>query len=319
MISMRRLVLLFVIAACTSDPPPPSGPGVTSHITSFEVPAASAPKLDLIVALDDTMPMAAYADRLVALGHTLAAGPSRDIHFVLTTTTGYEELESTPHYFAPPTQNFSGSLDDALANAFTLDLDKTAPPALLANMQSRVSTLPVNNFVRDDAYLAVLIVSASDDASATSDYAAWIKSLKPAAPDRIIVAAIAPASAPNIDALLAAFPNRTARVAITNSDWSAAIDAINSLYKTTLGVVCMPEPIDLLPDVAGAQIDCSVSGFDETNIEHVLPMCTDEAKPCWSIDRDPQICFEPEPSKLSLGGGFAWFYHPAIRGQCVTK
>lgn len=313
---MRWLALLLIVA-CTSDPSPTSGPDVTSHITSFEVPAAVAPKLDLVVAVDDTMPMAAYSAQLVSLGRALANGPSRDVHFVLTTTSGFEELESTPHFFAPPTQNFTGTLDAAFANAFMITLDQQAPPALLASMKTRVT--PLASFVRLDAYLAVLVVTASDDASAAGDYAGWLKSLKPDDPSHIIVAAIAPSSAPNIDAFLSAFPDRSGKFAITDSDWTPAVDAIGSFYKTTLGVLCMPDPIDLLPDVAGDQFDCSVSGFDEASLEHVLPACAEDDKPCWSIHRDPQVCFEPAPSKLDLGGDFAWYYHPAIRGQCVTK
>jgi hypothetical protein len=316
MTRVRALATLAVLVGCTSDPASPSGPDVESHITSFEVPAKVAPKLDLVVAIDNTMAIEAYDAQLSALADALAKGPPRDIRFLLTTTNTYEDLRSTPHFFAPPTQNFTGPIEAAIPFAFMFPHTNAAASGPLSFMKPQVGQ---SDFVRDDAMLAVLIVSTVDDASASDDYVAWLKSLKPNDPTMILVAAIAPSDAPKLDALLAAFPNRNTRIAITDRDWTPAAEFLGGFYKSTLGALCLPEPLDLLTDVDGDQYDCSVSAFDEGDVEHVLPACGSADEPCWSIRRDPQTCFEPEPSTLVLGGGFAWQYHPKIHGQCVTR
>lgn len=305
---MRTIIAftLIAFAGCTDDPAP-SGPGVTSHVTTYEFPARMPGALDLLFVVGDT------ANYDLGSLPTLVAEKLADIFHGfpdvrIATTSSDDVLELKTDVFGHHTQTFTGSLGDALATRLAPgDTD------VLARMQGAVS------FTREDAYLGVFTISAVDDTSADASYAANVEATK-ADPNDVIVSGIYKRPAPRLDAFLGEFPNRNTFTSIDSADLSPALEQLAQLQKTTLGVPCFEQTLDLDPNTPGNQVDCDVHAWDgETEISRI-PMCGD-ADPtsgsCWEIVADPQTCLSPPGTRFNLRGEWSWF-HPKVRLQCAT-
>jgi hypothetical protein len=303
---MRRLLILLALAGCADDPAP-SGPDVTSHVSRYELPPSPVSELDLLFVVGDTtnydvssIPAAADA----AIDELFDGFP--DVH--IATTSSADVLDMKTDFFGHHTQTFTGSLTDALAT-------RLAPgnSQVLARMQSAVS------FTREHAYLAVITITGVDDTSPDASYAATLKATK-TDPSNVVVSGIYKRPAPRLDAFQAEFANRNTFTSIDASDFAPAFEQLAQLQKTTLGLACVPQPLDLDPDLAGDQIDCAVSAYDGTTEVSRVPHCagSDPATgSCWEVI--PNIgCTEPGTGQLSLRGDWHRF-HPAIRWECVTK
>ncbi len=230
-------------------------------------------------------------------------------------------------------RNYTGSLADAfvqLADAGEAGCTYVRP---LAAARQALSGIPANaGFLRDDAYLGVVLLTNDDDCSfasssftggqldrsrcaasgelATVDrYVASLKALKPD-PDRVLVAGAflppaAPACAdarpaPRLDALLDAFPNRSRAVSICEPDLAELMMLFIPLIHP-IGPPCFGAPLlDTDPVAGGLQPECAAwyrHAADGDPVEEILPACQGDAPgPCYRIHRDPVSC---------LGGGEA--------------
>ena len=75
----------------------------------------------------------------------------------------------------------------------------------------------------------------------------------------MIVSGIYPAGSTRLDAFHAQFPNRSTVTSLDADDWSGAFDLIGQLYRGEFETGCVAKPLDLDPDTAGDQLDCTMT------------------------------------------------------------
>jgi hypothetical protein len=348
---MRHLIIVvsMLVCACTDDAPSGGGVTGTTHVATYWLPAITPPKLDLLFVIDDTTAMASHQAPLAALPAQIEAminsayGIPANYHFgVVTTdaaTNGVMHTSSQvlgayvvhDNTFSGPANNYQGSLASALSSLWPSAAASTASNQPLATTRAALDGNLANaGFLRDDAYLGFIMITASDDSSlgAIDDYAAFVKASK-SQPTNAIVSGVIPASASRLGAFHAQFPNRNEIESIDATDYANAFSIFTQIYKTTLGYACNAEPVDLDPDLAGPQYDCSFSWIEAGNgIEHLLPQCKgDVVAPCWEIvAADPKICVDANERAHVQTRGFTTSpsaygdpFHPEVRGQCIVN
>lgn len=342
----RGALLLSVLAACTDDAPSGGGPAVTAHVESYFLPAQSPPKLDLLFVIDDTAAMASHQAALQALPAQVdqviagAYGVSAHYHIGVVTTDaasgGAMRRSSTfdgafvihDATFTGPSNNYQGTLADAIASVWPDAATSTASNQPLATMRAALDGNVSNaGFLRDDAYLGIVTITASDDASSGTpeEYAGFLKAPKGDVGNVIVTGAIA-ANATRLAAFHAQFPNRSDVTSIDDADYTSVLELFTQLYKTTLGYACNKQPADLDPDTPGAQVDCSFV-WVESGVEHLLPPCGSTSQPCWEIVMaSPQICTDASAQAHLQTRGFTAStsaygdpFHPEVRGQCLVN
>lgn len=343
---MRTALLLVCCVACTDDGPSGGGTTGETHVETYQLPARVAPKLDLLFVIDDTTAMASHQTALQALPAMVEAGLASSTgvvaHYhlgVITTDaasggklrtsssvqgTFINHDEGT---FGGSPNNYTGSLAAALGSLFPSSAASNAQNQPLATTRAALDSNAFNaGFSRSDAYLGIVTISASDDASSSTpeEYATFLKSAE-TDPTNVIVSGVIPASATRLQTFHAQFPNRNDVSSIDASDYSGALDMFAQIYKTTLGYACNKEPADLDATTPGPQYDCSFVYIDGT-AEHLLRQCGTTTGPCWEfVVADPQICTDPALRAHLQTRGFTSStsssgdpYHPEVRGQCVV-
>lgn len=343
----HALCILVVCASCTDNGGGGGGIDGETHVETYELPAAVPPKLDLLFVVDDTTAMASHQQALAALPMQLelvlqsSYGVLANYHFGVITTdaaTGGNLRGSTAiadkyivhdTTFTGPANNYQGSLAGAVASLFPTSAASTASNQPLATMRTALDGNAANaGFLRSDAWLGIVTISATDDASlaAAADYANSLKETKTDASYVIVSGVFAP-SAARLGAFHAQFPNRSDTETIDSNDYVGALELFTQVYRTVLGYACRKEPADLDPELPGAQYDCSFVAIDN-GVESLLPMCgTTITAPCWEIVVDTMgICIEPTArAHLQTRGyttsmsAFGDPFHPAIRGQCIVN
>ena len=148
-------------------------------------------------------------------------------------------------------------------------------------------------FLRNDAGLAVIFISASDDAS-PFDLSRYVRFLTtPAAqggikvdPYDVVLLTIAPTTAMRLRAVVDA-AHTHADVDIVSPDWQAALTSLEPTIETELGPPCTNQ---LIPDPT--RPDCvavDVTAFpDGTTIQRILPPCSAGVTDCWQLVPDPR-------------------------------
>ena len=327
----RAVIALLAVAACFDPPPPSTDEYVESHVESFDLPAYPPPQVDLLVVIDDRPAITPYRTHVGSFATDLVAqlrsiyGGMPNMHIAVTTTTtralrmvaGMSEpfIADALEFDGTRPVNYQGTLESmmpALLDAGDTSAGTNAP---LEAMMSALTS--ANGFFRPSAYLAVIVISASDDASVDANYVTALKSVH-SDPLDVIVSGIYPSASPRLDTFFQSFPNRSAIVSIDAIDWTNAYAQLGQLLKTTLGLRCMIQPADVDPTTPGEQHDCHLAWFLDDDVEHVLPECTTNGpRPCWAVIVDKSLCFDDYV--LFDLDGFADPYHPAIRGECVVK
>jgi len=340
---MRRSLLLLALCSCTDDSGGGGGIDGTTHVETYELPAAIPPKLDLLFVIDDTSAMASHQQALGALPMQLeqtlqgAYASVANYHIGVVTTSDANLRRSTAipdpfivhdNTFSGPANNYQGSLASALASLLPGAAATTANQPL-ATMQAALGSNPANaGFLRGEAYLGVITISASDDASAGGiiDYASALKATK-SDPLNVVLSGVFDPNNPRLGAFHAQFPNRSDMETIASGDYVGALEIFTQLYRSVLGYACRNEPADLDPDLPGPQYDCSFVSIDG-GVEKLLPQCgTSVTQPCWEIVAgDASICTDPAMrSHLQTRGyttsmsAYGDPFHPAIRGQCIVN
>jgi hypothetical protein len=344
---MRMSIALVALAACTDDGASGGGVTGTTHVATYFLPALTPPKLDVLFVIDDTTAMATHQQPLAALPAQIeqlisgAYGVPANYQFGVVTTDAASGgvLRRSSAIAAPfivhdnsytgPANNYQGSLAAALSSLWPSGAAGTASNQPLATMRAAIDNHPANaGFVRAGAFLGIVTISASDDASlgAIDDYASFLKATT-SDPAQAIVSGVIPATASRLGAFHAQFPNRNEVESIDATDYASAFSIFTQLYKTSLGYACGEEPADLDPDLAGPQYDCSFVWI-EAGIEHLLPQCKGGySAPCWEIiAADPAICVEPDERAHLQTRGFTTSpsaygdpFHPEIWGQCIVN
>jgi hypothetical protein len=203
-------------------------------------------------------------------------------------------------------------------------------------------------FLREDAYLAVVFITASDDCSFGSTffdgvtagvdrsrcqthaaqlesidgYVQFLKGLK-TDPSKVIVSGVLGPSAPadaacdaqpaqRLHAFLSQFPNRSNEVSICAADPSEALALVGQLQRTTLAVPCWESTLaDVDPETPGTQFGCA-AWVEAEGYEATLPTCDTGRIPCYQIVEDPLAC----PS--GSGSSIQFKHPPGISGSWQT-
>lgn len=300
---MRRALIFVALVACT-DEPAPSGPNVTSHVASLELPPKVPGALDLMFVVGEL-----GAHDIGALATIVETEIPRwyDGFYDLRVVTSMGVLEMATDVYGHHTQSFSGSLAAALA------------PHLASGSSQVLATIPTKlEAVRANASFGVLIASAVDDMSPAVDYAAMIKATRTG----VAVSGLYQRPAPRLDSFLEAIPNANAFTSIDANDHAPAFTLFQQLQRTTLeGPPCVELPLDVDPNTPGDQVDCDVSALTEDGVElERIPLChgAPATGTCWELVADPQNCLTGDTRAFRLKGVWAR-YRPRIRWQCVVK
>jgi len=331
---MRSLLVPAVLLVACTQPAPPSTIEGTSHVVHMELPFGVTREIDLLFVIDDSPAMAAHQAnltanyaRLMTVLETMPLGLP-DVHIGVTTTDPADggRLRERPamseHFLASELlfdgsrqTNFTGDLGQAFTELASVGAAGSATTTPFDAIRLGISDAVNPGFIRPDAYLLVVVLTAGDDASAISpeQLASLLKTSK-SDPSKVIVAAALGAcdangrtatAAPRLSTLLEQFPNRSTRTAICDDDLSRVLELGGGLVKTTLGAPCVPVPLlDVNPDLAGTQPECAVwlTNRDQpTTDDLVLATCdSDHAPPCWRMIDDPAQCFDPPHQKFEL-------------------
>ncbi|HWO24759.1 MAG TPA: hypothetical protein VNO30_38725 [Kofleriaceae bacterium] len=237
-------------------------------------------------------------------------------------------------------RSYTGSLADAFVQLADVGAAGCAYARPLEAARRALTDNPANTgFLRKDAYLAVVLITADEDCSFGSslfvessldrskctaeaaslmpvaEYVAALQSIKPDHNKLMVLGGYRPAAAPacadtrpsaRLDAFLAAFPSRNQAVSICEPDLSELMEYPKFLEKVTLGVACFDAPlVDVDPSTAGLQAECAswyrYHGNDGVLTEDVIPACRGDAPgPCWKLTPDPANCFEADGSRVDF-------------------
>jgi hypothetical protein len=334
------LFCLLGVTGCFDVPEHP-GPLVASHVDYFEIPISGRPKLDLLFVIDRSTAMVPYRQDLVAkfggFADVLAAtgGGMPDVNIAVASAHAgdngaFRTTSRVDGAFVIDgmrdgvrVQNYTGDLGSLLAELADLGASESAPPRPLDVVSLAVAQ---PEFLRDNAFLAIVTIAATDDASAVAvgDAAGALKSLKSDAA-RVLVVGIYPESSSRLDAFLDQFPNRTAFTPIGAAD---PTEGFRDLFRPTSspgGVACLElTPSDIDPNTPGVQVDCVVELLDHaTGTISLVPRCTGDVTPCWDFEPESQYCGAGGGTdlafQLELGDEGMPYEGALIRGQCLVE
>jgi hypothetical protein len=255
-------------------------------------------------------------------------------------------------------RNYTGSLADAfvqLADAGAAGCTYARP---LEAMRRALAGNPANaGFLRDNAFLGVVLLTNDDDCSfgsasftgndldrsrcttdagslvAIDEYVAFLKSIK-GDPNRVyVMGGFAPPGAPTcadvrpaprLAALLDRFPDRSHAVSICEPDLGEVLGGIAQLPKVGLGAPCFSVPLlDVDPAADGLQADCASwysYGDGGALVEELVPACRGDAPgPCWQIRHEPQLCLDRELFDFRDPPRFGAGFEAEVIIECVSR
>jgi hypothetical protein len=321
----RAVIALFACAACAAEEPAPSEPVVTSHVEVAQYLEHPRPRFDMLVVVDNTQAMAPHQAKLLQLTANLASvinGTARgltDMRILVTTTDGGPSpvLTYEANWFGVHTSSFSGSLENALVPLVDVTVTATPSATPLATMRTALESSP--GFLRDNAGLVIVMISAADDASPSFDYVSYVKQLK-SNPANVVVIGIQPPSSPNLEAFFQGFTNRNASASLDGADYSPALELMRQLHRTTLEGSCLTPPADLDLETPGEQVDCIAMAWDDGKEMARVPMCNG-ADPvsgsCWEIVDGNESGCTGGYRGFALRGLWTWYLRPSIQVQCA--
>ena len=314
---MKRLASLLLLAAACTDPEAPTGDDVTSFVERREIPLGMNAMIDVLFVIDSSPSMAAAQTKLVgdyrAMIGALATTPgggTPDLHVgVITTDPGAGvvrggHLADITRFNWRIESNHTEPLADAFLARATVGASGSSETRPLEAMQRALSVDVNPTMWREDAYLAVVFLTAGDDrgTSEIAPVATWLKSLK-SDPGKILVTGafgacaengVTATAAPRLAAFLDQFPNRSLSTTLCASDLSPLTALTQQLYKTSLGLACIEHVAD------PARIDARLVD-PETDETLVYPVCASPTDTrCYSLDAnfgcvDGALAVHPHP------------------------
>ena len=330
---MRLALALSLLAVGCAEDPPRGGPAIDSHVESYDFPPTIAPELDLLIVLDHTTAMTSHQTDLAALPAAIASvfvtagGPDADAHIAVTTVDGtgafrqpatatdaFLALGFDVHY--ERAANYTGTLTDALAQLLDVGAAASVTAQPLASAKAALDANP--SFLRSHAFLGVVTITASDDASSGMilAYSDGLKARK-TDPTKIAVSGVYPAASTRLDSFQAQFPNRNSALDIETADFSQALGPISSLPSYVLGLPCGTEPADVDAATPGAQYECDLNAYFEDDTTLAIRQCKDDnsVAPCFSFS--VHVGCQNGTKRFDVTG-FPSRWRPAVRGQCVV-
>ena len=303
---MRTLIFAAVLAACSVDHTLEApGPHQTGTMTYSYLDGA-APKVDLLFVIDSSAAMTPYAaqvehtlELVASAAETRLRGPRANLHVGVLTgdmSAGGAmrriDLVDGPYMidrFTPSVdlRNYHTEFATTMMSLTSVGTAGATSVQPLAAIRAALDHDAQNaGFVRDDAALAIVVLSAADDASPgdPADYRAFVHSLKTDADDAMIAVA-----APNGSTRLSTF----AAGMIAPLDSESIVDFIfqNACVPDSTGegtpVTCLyGELLDTDETLPGVQPSCVVSDVGGT-----YAACgADGATPCYRITADTSTC-----------------------------
>ena len=302
---MRYALIAIVIAACADEPPfVKPEPVVQSHVDTYELYGQFPTTVDVLFVVGDLggRDISSLARTFEQLMPTWFDGFT-NIH--IATTSSSDVLEISTDILGQHTQNFDGSLADALAPRLTSGSTDVLARAVAAT-----------TFAHEQHYLAIVLVTASDDTSPPADYARELKFLK-SDPSDVFVTGLYGDSTPTLDAFHAAFPNRSTITSIDAADFAPAFELFKYMQRVIIPLPCFVLPTECT--------EFAVSAWTKDNVEIMqLPQCAGgdpESGTCWDIVPDPYCNIIPNerPRGVTRLRGFWGGWRPVTRWQCATK
>ncbi len=211
-------------------------------------------------------------------------------------------------------KNYVGELGPALVAMADVGTGGCAYARPLEATTRALAPMNVENpgFLRDNAYLAVIHISAIDDCSFSAasflagattadttrcqgtglvEAAALATALRArkSDPTKILVAEITAGSAPRLHAFAGAFPNRSTETSLLDGDPSLPFALIAQTFKVNLGgIPCWGAPLaDLDPVAPGLQAECAAELHTPTDDIPMKPCAPGLATPCFRIIEAP--------------------------------
>jgi hypothetical protein len=317
------IAVFVAMTGCTTDES--SGLEGTTHVEDVTIPGPGLAQRDVLIVVDDTAAMASYRDRLAALpalfDHAFGRTDRGLIDLRIAVTSNDGVLRRTPSMTEPflamrtdfdlvRTTNFARTFGEELATLVDVGTAGAGPSTLLD-----AAALALENdeggFRRADASLAILFISATDDASSSP-----IESYFARIPARV-VSAIVPGDAPRYGAFLEQPADVGSSYAIDATDYTPAIENLRTRFSSILPGMCW-FPADVDPGAPGGQYDCTVTALVRDR-ELVLPPCKAEGDlVCWRMLPSTSCDLE---GALELDVPAFWFYasSPTIHMQCVVE
>ncbi len=302
---MRYALIALVIAACADEPPfVVPEPVVQSHVDTYELYGQFPTTVDVLFVVGDLggRDISSLAKTVEELLPSWFGGfPNVRI----ATTSSSDVLEISTDILGQHSQNFDGSLADALASRLTAGPSNVLERALAAT-----------TFAQKKHYLAIVTITATDDTSPSADYVHLLKSLKDD-PANVVVAGIYAPSSPTLDAFFGGFPNRSTVTSIDAADFAPAFALIPYLQRVIIPLPCFVVPTECT--------EFAVSAWTNDNVEIMqLPQCAGgdpESGTCWDIVPDPNCNIIPNerPRGVTRLRGVWRGWRPVTRWECATK
>lgn len=314
--------LALAMPACdlAQQPAEPLPPGAACETWSTAAPTLTTREVDLLFVVSEAPSMLRHADvlhaRLRTLGHVLETleGGMPSVHVAVPDGAAPAERcgigpepwlrdVRVPWFWcdvdvgeACHDRNYASPWADALACLAHRAADGDRPAPVLARAVAALEG-GAAAFLRPQAALVVVIITADDDAS-PGPVERYIDELRALAATRAIVyvALVAPLDAPRLRAVRDAFPNRAELVDVEGDSWTDVVASLGS-WDDRIANPCLPlaQP-DVDPDAPGVQADC-VATDDQLGLGPLLPRCTmstadrpapDTPLPCyWIREVDP--------------------------------
>lgn len=311
------------LAACTDERPGSGGPYLNSHVESYYYPQATLPMLDAVIVVDDTTAMAPHTanagGNLAAVLDDLLRGPSSpyyDLHLVVATSGGVvlPMLTDAVAWDGTRTTSYSGTLDAQLSSMLGVGATRSGANEPL---RALVGALATPDLIRENAFLSMMVLSASDDDSPMSPtaYATAVKATKPSE-GMLAVGVIDPDGSGLLD-LFGSLIAYSVRDTLETVDYATSGAVLPVVFRSHLGVACGTLPLDLDPIADGGQYDCSFTMLIEGVEQGTLAACSTGVLPCWEIVPDPLNCFDNTGRFVTHG--FPGRSQPSIIGQCVVQ
>jgi hypothetical protein len=278
-------------------------------------------KVDLLFVVDDTAAIAPHRDA-VAAGFAAMAPRLRDptaptslhVGFIRTGScdastrggacgvdTGEQFLRSE---WCHMVDNISGAYEEIFACLGDLGAADCAPAQPLEAARRFLTGAAQRGwegFLRPEAYLMIVVISAQDDASGQPAgltpalaIANDIKAVK-LDPSQIVVSIIGPGGdcaageppGPRLLEFVNQFGANGLYLPLCSGQLSLALDRITQQINSSILPPCATNVRDTDPEMPGLQANCTVEEFannpDGTRTSSTLPNCDTSAPPCWRL------------------------------------
>ena len=238
--------------------------------------------------------------------------------------------------------NFTGTFDSAFSCLADFGSSSCAPAQPFAAVERTLGPPSPGwaGFLRPNAYLAIVVLTASDDASGpagvpdpVSQTIDLVRGLKSDPASQIMVSVIGPADCtpaadpaaipPRLLAFVESFGGNGLYYPICGGHYAAALNTVAQKLAVFISPPCFEGVRDIDLVTPGLQAECVVTDTvaqpDGSSTTTLLPSCDQSAPPCWSLDTSssPWEC----PGKLVVSVDRGPAYCPdntaSARFECV--